>query len=66
MTTIEQQIKGKTTRDLASFLFDFYVGFNCECIEGLCDLKPCNQCKDSCLGCIEEWLCSNRHLNINK
>lgn len=58
--TIEQQIKNKNTYELA-FLFDFYVGFNCESIEGLCDLKPCNQYKDSCVGCIEEWLRTERN-----
>lgn len=64
--TIEQQIKNKNIHELASFLFDFYVGFNCENIEGLCDSKPCDQCKDSCVGCIEEWLHIEQILNVNR
>lgn len=64
--TIDEQIKRKNTKEFAAFLLSFYVGFNCECIDELCDSKPCNQCKDGCVGCIEEWLHSNRNLNINK
>lgn len=66
MKTVEEQIRDKNTKDLASFLFDFFIGFHNESIDGLCDLKPCDQCKNSCVGCIEEWLHSSRNLNMNK
>lgn len=48
-----------TTTDndkLANFLYNFCVSFYCECLSGICDNKPCDECKDSCYGCIEELL----------
>lgn len=54
--TNEEKYKNSETRDLAQLLLDFYIGFNNESIEGLCDKRPCSECDDSCIGCIAEWL----------
>lgn len=53
--TNEEKYKQTTTEEFAQLLFDFFVGFHCESIEGLCD-KECSECKNSCVGCISEWL----------
>lgn len=47
-----------TTTDetlLAAFLFNFSSLFYLEKLEGICN-KPCEECKDSCYGCIAELL----------
>ena len=62
--TIEEQIKEMNTEELSRFLFDFFVGFNCESIIGLCDSKPCDACKESCTGCIQEWLLSQQPIKL--
>jgi len=54
--TNEEKYKTSTTQEFAQYLFDFFIGFNCESIEGLCDKRPCSECGDSCNGCIVEWL----------
>lgn len=54
--TNEEKYKNSTTEELAQHLYDFFLGFNCESISGLCDKRPCSECNDSCIGCITEWL----------
>lgn len=52
-----------TTTDktkLATFLYNFCVSFYSEKLEEICD-KPCEECGDSCYGCIAELL--NKEMN---
>ncbi len=47
-----------TTTDetkLATFLFNFSASFYSERLGEICD-KPCEECRDSCYGCIAELL----------
>ena len=52
---IEEKIKQLNSDELAKFLFDFFINFNCERIDGLCNLE-CSESDNSCTGCIKAWL----------
>jgi hypothetical protein len=56
--SVEEKIKQLSTEEMSKFLFDFFIGFHNESINGLCNIE-CGNSKESCFGCIQNWLRSD-------
>lgn len=53
--TNEENIKQANTQELAKLLFDFFIGFHNESIDGLC-VNACSDCDHDCINGINKWL----------